>query len=321
MPSRILRESFVTSESVASLAPAVQDRLPRYFLLADDFGCFLVQPAVIRGRIFPLRSDVSAETVESDLADYARVGIMQLYCGNDGKRYAWFPHWSEHQRPPRAGSVRKCPAPPANDGNGQTLPANARLFLPYSEAQSQSQSVTTAGAGGGAVGTRKPPPPPQAPPANARESPPDPPDSEDALAVYLADTWQIPADVSANLAKAWRLKWRALDVLAEVKKARAYEQETGKTHPNSPAGFLRGWLRRTAENPNGALHNGTPAAPLKSARQRAEQTAREADARDRQFREEQARGTDPRALVHRLWLWQRWPQEFPQYAPPEASAG
>jgi hypothetical protein len=135
----------------------------------------------------------------------------------------------------------------------------------------------------------------------------------------LADTWRI--ENAHELAKAWRLKWRGFDVLAEVKKARAYEQETGKTHTNSPAGFLRGWLRRTAENPNQASRGAVPAASGKSSRQRAEESTREADLRDRQFREEQARGTDPRALVHRLWLWQHWPADFPQYAPPEASAG
>lgn len=306
MPSRILRESFVTSESVASLAPTVQDRLPRYFLLADDFGCFLVQPAVIHGRIFPLRPDVTAETVESDLADYARVGIVRLYCGPDGKRYAWFPHWNEHQRPPRAGSARKFPAPPAN---GHALPANAGNSLPYSE----GTSVTTGSvsAGGSAVGTQHPPPAPQALPAKERESPPDP--LSEALTAYLAETWGISK--SADIAAAWRKKWDSLDLLSEAKKARAYVQETGKTY-DSPAAFLRGWMRRAAERKG----NSAPAVPLKTARQRAEETARANDLRDRLFREEQARGTDPRAIVHRLWLWQRWPTEFPQYAPPPAEA-
>lgn len=312
MPSRILRESFVTSESVASLAPAVQDRLPRYFLLADDFGCFLVQPAVIRGRIFPLRHDISAETVESDLAEYARVGIVQLYSANDGKRYAWFPRWNEHQRPPRATSARKCPAPPANGGNGHAVPANSGHFLPYSVAQSQSLALAQAVAQSCA---EEPPPPPQAPPAKDRESPENAPDQ---LTAYLREAW--PALPSPEgLAAAWRLRWRGVDLLAEAKKARDYELETGKTH-DSPAAFLRGWMRRAAEGSGKSNGNGSPAVPAKSARQRAEATAREADLRDRQFREEQARGSDPRALVHRLWLWQRWPQEFPQYAPPEAEA-
>lgn len=310
MPSRILRESFVTSESVASLSPAVQDRLPRYFLLADDFGCFLVQPAVIRGRIFPLRPDVEATTVESDLTDYARVGVVRLYCGPDGKRYAWFPHWNEHQRPARAGSVRKFPAPPAN---GHAVPANSGNFLPYSEGTSVTTGSDSVSAGAGAVGTQLPPPPPQAPPGKKPESPPN---SQDALAAFLMETWRLLN--ASDLAAAWRLKWRSVDLLAEAKKARAYEQETGKTH-DSPAAYLRGWMRRAAEH-TGNKGNGAPAVPLKSARQRAEETARTRDDADRLFREEQARGTDPRALVHRLWLWQRWPKDFPQYAPQEASS-
>lgn len=139
MPSRILRESFVTSESVASLPPVSQDRLPRYFLLADDFGCFLVQPAVIRGRIFPLRPDVTDQMVRADLDAYGQAGILQLYDGDDGKKYAWFPHWNQHQRPPRDASKRRFPIPPSV--HLPQSPAPAGNSLPYSQSQSQSQSL------------------------------------------------------------------------------------------------------------------------------------------------------------------------------------
>jgi hypothetical protein len=153
MPSRILRESIVTSESVASLQPDEQDRLPRYFLLADDFGCFIASPPIIRGHIYPLRPDVSDQRIEGDLRAYAGAGIIQLYTGPDTRRYGYFPNWTAHQRPPRPTSKRKHPKPPkpsdpdfaANAGKpppetSPASPANAGKILPYAQSQSFDRS-------------------------------------------------------------------------------------------------------------------------------------------------------------------------------------
>lgn len=143
MPSRILRDSFVTSESVASIPTAAQDRLPRYFLLADDFGRFLAHPSVIRGRVWPLRPDVTEAIVTEDLAEFAKAGIIELYDAPDGKRYAWFPHWSEHQREPRPWSKPKCPAPASAEAPASSRklphPPASGIIRPQSQSQSQSQ--------------------------------------------------------------------------------------------------------------------------------------------------------------------------------------
>src|SRR6266403_3333098 len=157
LPSRILRESIVTSESVASLEPDVQDRLPRYFLLADDFGCFLASAPIIHGHIYPLRPDVTHNRIEDDLKAFADVGIVQLYLGPDGRQYGCFPNWTTHQRPARPSSKRKYPKPPkpgpggvcqefpANAGKSPpellpASPANAGKILPYAQSQSFDRS-------------------------------------------------------------------------------------------------------------------------------------------------------------------------------------
>lgn len=85
--------------------------------------------------------------------------------------------------------------------------------------------------------------------------------------------------------------------------------------------YLLGIMRGEVREHHGPSKAVPEPAPIKTTRERVSQTALEMDKRDRLFREEQARGTDPRAVVHRLWLWQRWPTEFPQYAPPAAEAG
>lgn len=157
MPSRILRDTLVTSESVASLPPDVQDRLHRYFLLADDFGCFRLQPAVIKGAIFALRPEMTEERIAADLEAYASVEIVRTWQADDGKRYCGFPNWNRHQRQAKPGTRRKTPAPPWESGNLPELPGTSRNLpeLPgtsgrnpvsrararsQSQAQSQSQS-------------------------------------------------------------------------------------------------------------------------------------------------------------------------------------
>lgn len=182
---------------------------------------------------------------------------------------------------------------------------------PYRTTPSVPSEISRSGEG---ADHGRPPPPPS---ASAVENP---------LAAFLAEAWPSLPDVPGAVT-AWRYLWTNIDLLAEAKAAKAKEIATGKKI-SDPAKYLHSWFKHAAadariERPkNGHAINGNGAAPApsKSARERAAATAREADLRDRQFREEQARGTDPRALVHRLWLWQRWPQEFPQYAPPEAEA-
>ena len=150
MPSRILRDTYATSESVASMDPGAQDRLPRYFLLADDFGAFQVNEAVICGRIFPLRPDMNPQRVAADLSEFQRAGVLDVWTHEDGKRYAEFPNWFKHQREPRAGTKRKHPQRPAGIRSGPQESADSRTNPP-SQAQSQSSiavAVESAGAGG-----------------------------------------------------------------------------------------------------------------------------------------------------------------------------
>ena len=111
MPSRILREKLVTSETLATLEPDVQDRLHRYFLAADDFGCFRVQPAVIHGLVWPLRPEMTDERILADLNAYESIDTLR-YFDVDGKRYAFFVNWYEHNRKARPDAKRKTPAPP-----------------------------------------------------------------------------------------------------------------------------------------------------------------------------------------------------------------
>lgn len=116
MASRVIREGLVTSDKVAAMAPDAQDRFPRYWLAADDFGCFLVQLEVIKGRLYPRRPDMTADRVAADLKEFERVGSLLTWrVGN--KIYGWFTGWWESNRKPRGTSKRKTPKPPHPDAD------------------------------------------------------------------------------------------------------------------------------------------------------------------------------------------------------------
>lgn len=122
MPSRILRDSIVTSPSLARCSPGAQDRFPRYTIAADDFGCFEASPMILRGKMFPYRQDMTDDAVAADLAEYRRELMLEVWEEN-GRRYGFFVSWGRHQRVREADdhkakgnkfkSRRKTPTPPS----------------------------------------------------------------------------------------------------------------------------------------------------------------------------------------------------------------
>jgi hypothetical protein len=112
VPSRTLREGLVASDKVAAMEPGPQDRFPRYFLLADDYGCFRVQAEVIKGDIYPRRPDITPKIVADDLVEFERVGCLMTWNTDGGHTYGFFIGWWEHNRKPRPTSRRKTPRPP-----------------------------------------------------------------------------------------------------------------------------------------------------------------------------------------------------------------
>ena len=111
MPNRIIKESICTSERLAELTDFEFRLWVGLITQADDAGRGDARPAIIKGRVFPLRERVTVKDVSAALHALAAKGCVSLYTV-DEKPYFWFPSWAEHQR------VRDCkpkyPAP--NDG-------------------------------------------------------------------------------------------------------------------------------------------------------------------------------------------------------------
>lgn len=140
MPKRILDDTFLDSRSMEVLSPSCQDAFPRFILLADDFGCFEVNPVILRARGWSRRPDVDEATVEGWLTEMAERQAVDPETGTKlapvlmvwthvGRRYAhltgWFgPHGQKKRAeydpnapagtPGRHGSKRKTPPPPGD---------------------------------------------------------------------------------------------------------------------------------------------------------------------------------------------------------------
>ncbi len=59
MPKRMLDDSLLNSPSIAVLSPRAQDAVPRFILLADDFGCFELHPRTLLAKGWPDREEVA----------------------------------------------------------------------------------------------------------------------------------------------------------------------------------------------------------------------------------------------------------------------
>lgn len=111
MPNRIIKDSFHTSDKIASLTDFEFRLWVSLIVSVDDAGRGDARPAIIKGHAFPLRERVTAKDINDALHGLAAKGCVSLY-EVDGKPYFWFPTWTDHQR------VRECkpkyPAPPEN---------------------------------------------------------------------------------------------------------------------------------------------------------------------------------------------------------------
>lgn len=108
MPNRIIKESICDDEKIASLKDFEFRLWVGLITQADDAGRGDARPAIIKGRVFPLREQVTVKGITDGLSALATIGLIALY-EVDGRLYYVLPNWSKHQR------IRDCkpkyPAP------------------------------------------------------------------------------------------------------------------------------------------------------------------------------------------------------------------
>ena len=143
MPNRIIKESICNNEKIAALSDFEFRLWIGLITQVDDMGRGDARPAIIKGRVFPLRERVTTKDIDAALHALAAKGCISLYTVG-GKPYFWFPSWAEHQR------VRDCrakyPAPAGSDqfaascGELPRVAASCGELRPESESESESES-------------------------------------------------------------------------------------------------------------------------------------------------------------------------------------
>ena len=107
MPNRILRDTALDSDRIASVDEASEVLFYRLIMLADDFGRFDGRVAVIRARAFALRQKVSESDIKTRLEKLSTTGLIFQYEANS-KPYIVIPRFDQRQRAEKS----KFPDPP-----------------------------------------------------------------------------------------------------------------------------------------------------------------------------------------------------------------
>lgn len=129
MPNRIIRESALTSHSLAKLSDGAERLFWRLTIVADDAGRFDAYGVTVLARCFPVLADtLSPLKIGKWLAELSQDHV-QFYEVN-GRQYGQFRKWAEYQR--SYGLKSKFPEPPADCGNVPQVPADSRSY-PISE--------------------------------------------------------------------------------------------------------------------------------------------------------------------------------------------
>lgn len=113
MPNRIIRESALTSHSLAKLSDGAERLFWRLTIVADDYGRFDAYPSTVKAKCFPTKVDcIKTETVRKWLLELSRDHCIFYTVGE--RVYGYFCNWLEYQR--SYGVKSKFPEPAADCG-------------------------------------------------------------------------------------------------------------------------------------------------------------------------------------------------------------
>lgn len=98
MPNRVIKDSIWKSKKLARCPTSAQLHYPRLYLLVDDYGCFEVDPDVIKGLVYP-KMNVSCRHIEGFLKEYEDNGLLFVWQENNTK-FGYFTGKEEGRLPP-----------------------------------------------------------------------------------------------------------------------------------------------------------------------------------------------------------------------------
>ena len=113
MANRIIRESICSSDTIDGLTPAAEVTFYRLLVCVDDYGRIDGRPAMLRSKLYPLRTHMAEDEVAMHMDELEAAGLIWSY-QVDGRLYYQMTTWEKYQKVRNKRS--KCPAPP-HDNN------------------------------------------------------------------------------------------------------------------------------------------------------------------------------------------------------------
>ena len=216
MPNRILKESICTSDTLDELTWMEEVFWYRLIVNCDDYGRFDARPAILRSRLFPLKSSITEKGVKEILNKLSTVGLVILYEYED-KPYLQLATWDSHQQVRAKKS--KYPAP--DDSCSHSISDDIKC--PRNPIQSESNP------------NRESNSMPDAPSASDRKS---------VITLILNDKTEF--SIYQDQVDSWVQLYPAVDVMQELRNMKGWCENNPKKR-KTKSGILRfvnGWLSR-----------------------------------------------------------------------------
>lgn len=99
MPNRVIKESICVSEDIDRLSWFEEVVFYRLLVNCDDYGRYDGRPAVIKGKLFPLKEErLKTRELVAALNKLAQIGLIAFY-EHDGGKFLYVTKWRNHQTP------------------------------------------------------------------------------------------------------------------------------------------------------------------------------------------------------------------------------
>ena len=130
MPNRIIKESICTSDNLDGLSWFEEVFFYRLIVHCDDFGRMDARPAILRSRLFPLKT-VTDKQIIAAVQSLRSADIIDLY-EVDGRSYLQMRKWDNHQQV----RAKKSKFPSPDEGCYQLISGDSKC--PRNPIQSES---------------------------------------------------------------------------------------------------------------------------------------------------------------------------------------
>jgi len=95
MANRYIKDSIWTSENMNMLSVYAERHFERILLATDDWGCLEISPLILKGKCYPLKTDITPEQIADWNKELIKYEIIRDWVINN-RQYAKFVKFEDH---------------------------------------------------------------------------------------------------------------------------------------------------------------------------------------------------------------------------------